>query len=45
VDAETGALLVECFGFIEADVRQSVKVSSNAPGAPRRRAPAKRTSA
>jgi hypothetical protein len=45
VDVEIGALLIECFGFVEADAQQNVKASPNASSAPRRRAPAKKASA
>jgi len=45
VEAEIGALLVECFGFVEADVREAVKASPNASTTPRRRAPARKSSA
>lgn len=42
VEAEIGALLVECFGFLEAGAEQKAK----AAGAPRRpRAVAKKTAA
>jgi len=43
VEAEIGALLVECFGFVEAD--EAVKASPNASSTPRRRAPARKPSA
>jgi hypothetical protein len=40
VEAEIGALLIECFGFVEVDAEQKAK----AAGAPRRpRAAAKKT--
>ena len=39
VEAEIGELLIECFGFVETGARETVKVP---PGAPRRRAPAKK---
>jgi hypothetical protein len=44
VEAEIGALLIECFGFAPADAGESAKVpvASAASGAPRRRAPAKK---
>jgi len=42
VEAEIGALLVECFGFVEADARETVKALPNDTGAPRRRASAKK---
>jgi hypothetical protein len=45
VEAEIGALLVECFGFVEADAREIAKVAPSASGAPRRRAPAKKSAA
>jgi hypothetical protein len=43
VEAEIGALLIECFGFTEAGARGNTKtpVSSTASGAPRRRAPSR----
>jgi len=50
VEAEIGALLIECFGFIEveaADRSRSVSAPAGPPRnpAPRRRVPAKRPSA
>jgi hypothetical protein len=45
VEAEIGVLLVECFGFVEAGARETVKASPNALSAPRRRVPAKKSSA
>jgi hypothetical protein len=45
VEAEIGALLIECFGFVEADARETVQVSPTAPSVPRRRAPVKKSSA
>ncbi len=42
VEAEIGALLIECFGFVEAGAEQKAKVAA----APRRpRAAAKKTAA
>lgn len=47
VEAEIGALLVECFGFTDADARGSAPARSmaGAANAPRRRVPAKKASA
>jgi hypothetical protein len=42
VEAETGALLIACFGFVEVEAPAEPK-AANAPSAtPRRRAPAKK---
>jgi hypothetical protein len=43
VEAEIGALLVECFGFVKTEAREAVKVAPSASGAPRRRVPAKKS--
>ncbi len=45
VEAEIGALLIACFGFVEADARENVKARAvpGGSGAPRRRAPAKKS--
>jgi hypothetical protein len=52
VEAEIGALLIECFGFVEAGAAEAPKIASpGAPAAakpasaPRRRANAKKTPA
>jgi hypothetical protein len=45
VEAEIGALLIECFGFAPDNTRQSLKVSPDVSSAPRRRALAKKLSA
>ena len=43
VEAEIGALLIECFGFTEAEPRKNANVQgSGASSAPRRRMPAKK---
>ena len=43
VEAEIGALLIECFGFVEAATADKPARPSSVP--PRRRAPAKKTPA
>lgn len=47
VEAEIGMLLMECFGFTEADARGSTseRAAKGAANAARRRAPAKKASA
>ena len=45
VEAEIGAMLVECFGFVEAGAHETVKAAPSASGSPRRRAPAKKSPA
>ena len=45
VEAEVGALLIECFGFTLTDAHQGAKVLPDVTSAPRRRAPAKKPQA
>lgn len=50
VEAEIGALMIEAFGFVEADAADRSRAGPAPPGsprnpAPRRRAPAKKPSA